>query len=62
MVNFWLDFILIAVIIVGITATMGVILNWFGVNIFGRKNSNEFTIQSDKSIAGFKKVGGKKLT
>jgi hypothetical protein len=59
MVSFWLDFIIIAGLIVGITATMGILLNWVGVNIFGRKNSDEFVIQSEKSIAGFKQVGGK---
>ena len=59
MFSFWLDFIIISVLIVGITATMGVIIHWFGVNIFGRSKSNEFVIQSDKSTAGFKKVGGK---
>ncbi|WP_053365577.1 hypothetical protein [Bacillus sp. FJAT-27245] len=54
------DFAIVTVLIVGITALMGVITNSIGENIFGRNNRTEFTDQASKFVTGWKEVGGRK--
>ncbi|WP_059173025.1 hypothetical protein [Bacillus sp. FJAT-27445] len=60
MAGYITDFAIVTVLIVGITALMGVITNGIGENIFGRKNRTEFTDQASKFITGWNAVGGKK--
>ncbi|MDR4945926.1 hypothetical protein [Neobacillus cucumis] len=54
------DFVLVAVLIIGITAFMGVITNGIGEKIFGGKRRTQFTDESAKYRTGWKMVGGKK--
>ncbi|WP_078430348.1 hypothetical protein [Alkalihalobacterium alkalinitrilicum] len=57
--NFVIDFILLAVFIIGLTALMGTITNVFGMKVFGRGNVNKFKNTSTNVQTGWKKVGGK---
>ncbi|MEH7416368.1 hypothetical protein V7266_13865 [Neobacillus drentensis] len=54
------DLMIVAVLIIGITALMGVITNGIGEKIFGGKRRTEFTDESAKYRTGWKAVGGKK--
>ena len=54
------DLVLVALLIIGITAFMGVITNSIGGKIFGGKRRTEFTDESAKYRNGWKMVGGKK--
>ncbi|WP_102347333.1 hypothetical protein [Bacillus sp. Marseille-P3661] len=58
--QYFLDFIIIAALVVGITALNGVLSNAIGVNVFGRGKQNLHTDQTSKTQAGWKLVGGKK--
>jgi hypothetical protein len=53
-----LDLTMVALLIVGITALMGVITNSFGEKVFGGKNRSEFVDESAKYQTGWKTVGG----
>jgi hypothetical protein len=55
-----LDLTIVALLIVGITALMGVITNSFGEKVFGGKNRSEFVDESAKYQTGWKTVGGTK--
>ena len=55
-----LDLTIVALLIVGITALMGVITNSFGEKVFGGKNRSEFVDESAKYQTGWKTVGGKR--
>lgn len=57
---YFLDFFIVAVLIVGITATVGVLTNGTGILLFGRKNKNRFVDQSEKMQTNWQLVGGKK--
>lgn len=59
MVEYITDFSIVALLIIGLTAVMGVLINGIGVKLFGGKNKMEFVEQSDKFQTGWKKVGGK---
>lgn len=52
------DFGLLAVLIVGITALNGIILNVIGIKIFSRGKAHKFTGQNSEVINGWNKVGG----
>ncbi|MGJ7910343.1 hypothetical protein [Neobacillus sp. LXY-1] len=54
------DLTVVAVLIIGITAMMGVITNTIGEKVFGGKRRSEFVDQSAKYQTGWKMVGGKK--
>lgn len=54
------DLTIVALLIVGITALMGVITNSFGEKVFGGKRRSEFVDESAKYQTGWKTVGGKK--
>ena len=54
------DFILVAGLIIGLTAFMGPLTNGIGNIIFGRRKRSEYVIQSNRSTDGFNKVGGKR--
>ncbi len=60
MAGFFIDFIIVAVLIIGITATNGVILNGIGTKLFGGKKVLQFVHQSNRMQTGWKNVGGKK--
>jgi hypothetical protein len=53
-----MDLTIVALLIVGITALMGVITNGFGEKVFGGKNRSEFVDESAKYQTGWKTVGG----
>lgn len=55
-----MDLTIVALLIVGITALMGVITNSFGEKVFGGKNRSEFVDESAKYQTGWKTVGGKR--
>jgi hypothetical protein len=54
------DLTMVALLIVGITALMGVITNGIGEKVFGGKRRSEFVDESAKYQSGWKTVGGKK--
>ncbi|MEH7253496.1 MULTISPECIES: hypothetical protein [Bacillaceae] len=54
------DLTMVAILIIGITALMGVITNGFGENVFGGKKRSEFVDQSAKYQTRWKSVGGNK--
>ncbi|PLS02924.1 hypothetical protein [Neobacillus cucumis] len=54
------DLTMVAILIIGITAFMGVITNGIGEKIFGGKKRTQFTSESAKYQTGWKAVGGKK--
>lgn len=53
-----MDLTIVAVLIIGITALMGVLLNGIGTKVFGGKNKSEFVDKSEKIQTGWKSVGG----
>ncbi len=55
-----MDLTLVAGLIIGITATIGVLMNGVGIKFFGGKNRSEFSDQSARLQTGWKNVGGKK--
>lgn len=54
------DLIIVAILIVGLTALMGVITNGIGEKVFGGKRRSEYVDESAKYQTGWKTVGGKK--
>jgi hypothetical protein len=60
MVGYIADLSMVAILVIGITALMGVITNSFGEKVFGGKNRSEFVNQASKYQSGWKAVGGKK--
>ena len=60
MVPYFIDFIIVAFLVIGITATNGVLLNTIGTKLFGGKRKLEFIHQSNKKQTGWNTVGGKK--
>lgn len=54
------DLSMVAILIIGITAFMGVMTNGLGENVFGGKKRSEFVDQSARFQTGWKSVGGKK--
>ena len=54
------DLSIVALLIISITAVMGVVTNGIGIKLFSQKNKMEFVEKSEKFQAGWKKVGGKK--
>lgn len=53
------DLTIVALLIVAITALMGVITNSIGEKVFGGKRRTEFVDESAKYQTGWKTVGGK---
>jgi hypothetical protein len=60
MVGYLTDFTIVALLVIGFTAIMGVFTNGIGENLFGGKPKTEFVDQSTKMQTGWKSVGGKK--
>ncbi|QED47239.1 hypothetical protein [Cytobacillus dafuensis] len=54
------DLTVVALLIIGLTATLGVFTNGLGERLFGGKKKNEFVDQSARYQTGWKYVGGKK--
>ncbi|MDP4085140.1 MAG: hypothetical protein Q8934_11075 [Bacillota bacterium] len=60
MLGYTMDLIIVALLVVGITAFMGVMTNSIGEKFFGGKRKSEFVVQSARFQEGWKSVGGKK--
>ncbi|MGG7618548.1 hypothetical protein ACVBAX_10795 [Robertmurraya sp. GLU-23] len=60
MVNYITDLTIVALLIIGITAVLGVVTNGIGEKLFGGKQKSEFVDQSAKFQTGWKQVGGKR--
>lgn len=54
------DLTVVALLIIGLTATLGVFTNALGERLFGGKRKTEFVDQADKVQIGWKAVGGNK--
>ena len=54
------DLSMVAILIIGITALMGVITNGIGENVFGGKKRSEFVDQGAKYQTRWRNVGGNK--
>jgi hypothetical protein len=54
------DLTIVALLIIGVTALMGVILNTIGEKVFGGKTKSEFVDKSASVQTGWKYVGGGK--
>jgi hypothetical protein len=54
------DLTIVALLIIGITAVLGVVTNGIGLKLFGGKQKAEFVDQSAKFQTGWKQVGGKR--
>jgi hypothetical protein len=57
MAEYIIDFSLVALLIIGITAVMGIVTNGIGNKLSG-KHRTEFVDQSAKVQIGWKQVGG----
>ncbi|WP_374720363.1 hypothetical protein [Parageobacillus toebii] len=60
MTQYVMDYIIVFVLIVGITALMGVIANGIGEKIFGGSKRKEHVNETKRTQAGWNLVGGKK--
>ncbi|TKC18290.1 hypothetical protein [Robertmurraya kyonggiensis] len=58
MAGYIIDLAIVAILIIGITALMGVMLHGIGTKIFGGKNRSEFVDKSMRIQTGWKNVGG----
>ncbi|WP_297992654.1 hypothetical protein [Anoxybacillus sp.] len=62
MAQFFIDFTIVAILVIGITALMGVILNGIGENVFGGRKKRLHTAMSEHVQTDWKMVGGKKAS
>ena len=53
------DLALVSILVIGITAIMGVFANGVGERLFGGKGGSDIYNQDQKIKAGFKTIGGK---
>ncbi|NLP50721.1 hypothetical protein [Bacillus sp. RO1] len=60
MIEYFTDFTIVAILVIGITAVMGVLTNGIGEKLFGGKKGSESFDKSASMQAGWKSVGGKK--
>jgi hypothetical protein len=60
MAAYFIDFTIVALLVIGITAMMGVTANGIGGKLFGGSNRMENVKQTTKTQAGWKLIGGKK--
>jgi hypothetical protein len=56
MTAYIIDFVLLAVLIIGLTALLGVISTTIGEKLFGRKKGNVFFDQNANSQQGWRKM------
>lgn len=54
------DFMIVALLVIGITATNGVLTSAIGLKFFGGKDKSEIVDKSVSLQSGWKSVGGKK--
>lgn len=54
------DFIIVSLLVIGITATNGVLTSAIGLKFFGGKDKSEIVDKSVSLQSGWKSVGGKK--
>lgn len=59
MVGYIVDLAIVAILIIGITAFMGVIPNAIGTTFFGGKKRYEYVERTKMTQTGWKLVGGK---
>ncbi|MGM9987297.1 MAG: hypothetical protein ACI35O_08735 [Bacillaceae bacterium] len=59
MTNFVIDFIIFAILVIGITAFLSIFTNAIGEKVFGRKTRTIFTSKSRSIQKGWNAVGGK---
>ncbi|PLT33877.1 hypothetical protein [Bacillus sp. V5-8f] len=59
MAAYFLDFSIVAVLIIGITAINGVLTNGIGEKVFGGKRHSASSDQSERIQSGWNSVGGK---
>ncbi|MBO9128648.1 hypothetical protein [Bacillus sp. 165] len=59
MIDYLIDLVIVAVLVIGITATVGVITNSIGENLFGGKKKTKFIDKSERMQSGWNNVGGK---
>lgn len=57
MSGFFLDLVIVAVLIIGITAINGVFANGVG-NLLGGKKKSQFVDQTSRTQTGWKQIGG----
>lgn len=62
MAQFMLDFGVVGLLIIGLTALNGVIANGIGENLFGGKDRNRYPDASDRVQTNWKMVGGNNKT
>lgn len=62
MAQYFIDYIIVFGLIVGITALMGVIANGIGEKIFGGSRRKEHVNETKHTQAGWNLVGGKNKT
>ncbi|WP_026582718.1 hypothetical protein [Bacillus sp. J33] len=60
MLGYITDLTIVALLIIGFTAFLGVLTNGIGEKVFGGKNKTQFVDQSARVQTGWKSVGGKK--
>ncbi|WP_458414308.1 hypothetical protein ACNQFZ_05300 [Schinkia sp. CFF1] len=60
MVGYFIDFIIVAALIVGITALNGHITHFIGYRLFGGSRRDLHADQTHQTQVGWKLVGGKK--
>ncbi|UII57020.1 hypothetical protein LS684_06155 [Cytobacillus spongiae] len=60
MVGYVTDLTIVALLVIGFTAFLGVFTNGIGEKLFGGKRRTEFVDQSERFQTGWKSVGGKK--
>lgn len=58
--GFLLDLAIVAALVIGITATNGVIANGIGIKLFGGKQKTVHVDYTKKGQTGWKSVGGMK--
>ncbi|KFN04234.1 hypothetical protein D0U04_16160 [Bacillus clarus] len=59
MIAFFIDFAIVAALVIGITALIGVITNSIGEKLFGGKDKMKFVNKSLDVQSGWKQIGGK---
>ncbi|WP_042349488.1 hypothetical protein [Bacillus massiliigorillae] len=59
MVGYFIDLLIVAVLVIGFTALNGVIGNSIGEKLFGGKKKNIHVDASVQTQTGWKQVGGK---
>ncbi|MFS0824151.1 hypothetical protein [Bacillus sp. 1P02SD] len=60
MASYIMDLGLIAVLVIGITALMGVMANGVGERVFGGKSGSDIVNRDSHVKTGWKNVGGRK--